>query len=130
MQHVQQVSKRFSTFFDSVFFLVRTRNGIFSFRLPKKRTSFLFFSLIYLKHRWFCNGRGSTSGSHIVNHLVRAKHKVSFESSSSLDLVHPYKKMHSTFDQDHSFANMQNCSMAAHCNTAMRSPKLSYYLIF
>lgn len=24
--------------------------------------------------KWFCNGRGSTSGSHIVNHLVRAKH--------------------------------------------------------
>jgi regulator of nonsense transcripts 1 len=23
----------------------------------------------------FCNGRGSTSGSHIVNHLVRAKHR-------------------------------------------------------
>lgn len=25
--------------------------------------------------KWFCNGRGSTSGSHIINHLVRAKHK-------------------------------------------------------
>lgn len=26
--------------------------------------------------RWFCNGRGfSSSGSHIINHLVRAKHK-------------------------------------------------------
>lgn len=25
--------------------------------------------------RWFCNGRGNTSGSHIVNHLVRARHK-------------------------------------------------------
>jgi len=25
--------------------------------------------------RWFCNSRGNTSGSHIVNHLVRAKHK-------------------------------------------------------
>lgn len=25
--------------------------------------------------RWFCNGRGNTSGSHIVNHLIRAKHK-------------------------------------------------------
>ena len=25
--------------------------------------------------RWFCNGRGNTSGSHIVNHLVRAKYK-------------------------------------------------------
>ena len=27
-------------------------------------------------HKWFCNGRGNTSGSHIINHLVRAKHKV------------------------------------------------------
>lgn len=26
--------------------------------------------------KWFCNGRGNTCGSHIVNHLVRAKHKV------------------------------------------------------
>ena len=26
-------------------------------------------------NRWFCNGKGNTSGSHIVNHLVRAKHK-------------------------------------------------------
>ena len=26
-------------------------------------------------NKWFCNSRGSTSGSHIVNHLVRAKHK-------------------------------------------------------
>jgi hypothetical protein len=25
--------------------------------------------------RWFCNGRGSTSSSHMVTHLVRAKHK-------------------------------------------------------
>ncbi|XP_065221727.1 regulator of nonsense transcripts 1-like isoform X2 [Planococcus citri] len=25
--------------------------------------------------KWFCNGRGNTNGSHIVNHLVRAKHK-------------------------------------------------------
>ncbi|XP_065201509.1 regulator of nonsense transcripts 1-like [Planococcus citri] len=25
--------------------------------------------------KWFCNGRGNTCGSHIVNHLVRAKHK-------------------------------------------------------
>ncbi|XP_075154290.1 upf1 RNA helicase [Haematobia irritans] len=25
--------------------------------------------------KWLCNGRGSTSGSHIVNHLVRAKHR-------------------------------------------------------
>ena len=28
--------------------------------------------------KWFCNGRGNTSGSHIINHLVRAKHKVNF----------------------------------------------------
>jgi RNA helicase (UPF2 interacting domain) len=26
--------------------------------------------------KWFCNSRGNTSASHIVNHLVRAKHKV------------------------------------------------------
>ncbi|KAI5426799.1 ATP-dependent helicase NAM7 [Lathyrus oleraceus] len=25
--------------------------------------------------KWFCNSRGNTSGSHIVNHLVREKHK-------------------------------------------------------
>jgi len=25
--------------------------------------------------KWFCNGRGNTSGSHIINHLVRAKTK-------------------------------------------------------
>ncbi|VDK45025.1 unnamed protein product [Anisakis simplex] len=25
--------------------------------------------------KWFCNGRGSTAGSHIVNHLVRSQHK-------------------------------------------------------
>lgn len=25
--------------------------------------------------KWFCNGQGSTSGSHIINHLVRAKHR-------------------------------------------------------
>ncbi|KAG5455660.1 MAG: RNA helicase-domain-containing protein, partial [Olpidium bornovanus] len=25
--------------------------------------------------KWFCNSRGNTSGSHIVTHLVRAKHK-------------------------------------------------------
>jgi len=25
--------------------------------------------------KWFCNHRGNTSGAHIVNHLVRAKHK-------------------------------------------------------
>lgn len=26
-------------------------------------------------NKWFCNSRGNTSASHIVNHLVRAKHK-------------------------------------------------------
>ncbi|XP_063933195.1 regulator of nonsense transcripts 1-like [Zophobas morio] len=26
-------------------------------------------------HKWFCNSRGNTSASHIINHLVRAKHK-------------------------------------------------------
>ena len=25
--------------------------------------------------KWFCNSRGNTSGSHIVNHMVRAKHE-------------------------------------------------------
>lgn len=25
--------------------------------------------------KWFCNSRGGTSGSHIVHHLVRAKHR-------------------------------------------------------
>jgi len=25
--------------------------------------------------KWLCNGRGNTSGSHVINHLVRAKHK-------------------------------------------------------
>ncbi|VDM24474.1 unnamed protein product [Toxocara canis] len=25
--------------------------------------------------KWFCNGRGNTAGSHIVNHLVRSQHK-------------------------------------------------------
>lgn len=25
--------------------------------------------------KWFCNGRGSTSGAHIVQHLVKSKHK-------------------------------------------------------
>jgi hypothetical protein len=35
--------------------------------------------------RWFCNGRGSMSGSHIVNHLVRSKHKdVSLHADSAL----------------------------------------------
>ncbi|XP_023013225.1 regulator of nonsense transcripts 1 homolog [Leptinotarsa decemlineata] len=31
--------------------------------------------LCNLCKKWFCNGRGNTSGSHIINHLVRAKHK-------------------------------------------------------
>ncbi|CAB4425091.1 unnamed protein product [Rhizophagus irregularis] len=26
-------------------------------------------------NKWFCNSRGNTSGSHIINHLVRAKHR-------------------------------------------------------
>eukprot|EP00124_Ichthyophonus_hoferi_P000001 Ihof_evm1s1 gene=Ihof_evmTU1s1 len=26
-------------------------------------------------HKWFCNSRGNTSASHIINHLVRAKHR-------------------------------------------------------
>ncbi|TXT12961.1 hypothetical protein VHUM_01362 [Vanrija humicola] len=26
-------------------------------------------------NKWFCNSRGNTSASHIVNHLVKAKHK-------------------------------------------------------
>jgi len=35
--------------------------------------------------KWFCNARGKTSGSHIVNHLVRAKHKeVSLHKNSQL----------------------------------------------
>ncbi|KAK0425498.1 hypothetical protein QR680_009236 [Steinernema hermaphroditum] len=25
--------------------------------------------------KWFCNGKGSTSGSHLINHLVRSQHK-------------------------------------------------------
>jgi regulator of nonsense transcripts 1 len=25
--------------------------------------------------KWFCNSRGGTSGSHIIHHLVRAKHR-------------------------------------------------------
>lgn len=28
-----------------------------------------------LCNKWFCNARGTTSASHIVNHLVRAKHR-------------------------------------------------------
>eukprot|EP01119_Soliformovum_irregulare_P022466 TRINITY_DN7692_c0_g1_i2.p1 TRINITY_DN7692_c0_g1~~TRINITY_DN7692_c0_g1_i2.p1 ORF type:complete len:289 (+),score=29.66 TRINITY_DN7692_c0_g1_i2:20-886(+) len=35
--------------------------------------------------KWFCNGRGNTSGSHIINHLVKAKHKeVSLHADSPL----------------------------------------------
>lgn len=25
--------------------------------------------------KWFCNGKGNTTGSHLVNHLVRSNHK-------------------------------------------------------
>lgn len=40
--------------------------------------------------KWFCNSRGSTSGSHIVNHLVRAKHKeVTLHSESPLGETTP-----------------------------------------
>ncbi|EGX50503.1 hypothetical protein AOL_s00075g232 [Orbilia oligospora ATCC 24927] len=36
-------------------------------------------------NKWFCSGRGNTSSSHIVNHLVRARHKeVCLHPSSSL----------------------------------------------
>jgi regulator of nonsense transcripts 1 len=35
--------------------------------------------------KWFCNSRGNTSGSHIINHLVRSKHKeVSLHANSPL----------------------------------------------
>eukprot|EP00756_Hemistasia_phaeocysticola_P044862 Hpha_TRINITY_DN18646_c0_g1::TRINITY_DN18646_c0_g1_i1::g.115790::m.115790/K14326/UPF1, RENT1; regulator of nonsense transcripts 1 len=35
--------------------------------------------------KWFCNGRGMTSGSHIIYHLVRSKHKeVSLHPNSPL----------------------------------------------
>lgn len=35
--------------------------------------------------KWFCNGRGNTSGAHIVHHLVKAKHKeVSIHPKSPL----------------------------------------------
>jgi len=35
--------------------------------------------------KWFCNARGTTSSSHIVNHLVRARHReVSLHPESSL----------------------------------------------
>ncbi|SPO20803.1 probable NAM7 - nonsense-mediated mRNA decay protein, ATP-dependent RNA helicase [Ustilago trichophora] len=41
-------------------------------------------------NKWFCNSRGSTSGSHIVNHLVRAKHKeVSLHAESPLGETTP-----------------------------------------
>lgn len=29
-------------------------------------------------NKWFCNGGNSNTGSHIINHLVRAKHKVEY----------------------------------------------------
>lgn len=36
-------------------------------------------------NKWFCNGRGSSSGSHIISHLVRSKHKrVSLHRDSPL----------------------------------------------
>jgi len=36
-------------------------------------------------NKWFCNSRGNTSGAHIINHLVRAKHKeVSLHEDSPL----------------------------------------------
>ena len=35
--------------------------------------------------KWFCNNRGNTTGSHIIHHLVRAKHKeVQLHSDSPL----------------------------------------------
>lgn len=35
--------------------------------------------------KWFCNSRGNTSGAHIINHLVRSKHKmVSLHKDSPL----------------------------------------------
>ncbi|KAI5480920.1 ATP-dependent helicase NAM7 [Pseudohyphozyma bogoriensis] len=40
--------------------------------------------------KWFCNSRGSTSGSHIVNHLVRAKHReVTLHAESPLGETTP-----------------------------------------
>src|SRR6266436_5578608 len=40
--------------------------------------------------KWFCNSRGNTSASHIVNHLVRAKHKeVALHSESPLGETTP-----------------------------------------
>jgi regulator of nonsense transcripts 1 len=36
-------------------------------------------------NKWFCSGRGNTTASHIVNHLVRARHKeVSLHPQSTL----------------------------------------------
>jgi regulator of nonsense transcripts 1 len=36
-------------------------------------------------NKWFCNSRGHTSGSHIVTHLVKSKHKeVSLHPDSAL----------------------------------------------
>ncbi|KAK4053831.1 ATP-dependent RNA helicase [Microbotryomycetes sp. JL201] len=40
--------------------------------------------------KWFCNSRGSTSGSHIVTHLVKAKHKeVTLHAESPLGETTP-----------------------------------------
>lgn len=36
-------------------------------------------------NKWFCNGKGSTAGSHLINHLVRSQHKeVSLHSDGLL----------------------------------------------
>ncbi|KAK0530268.1 ATP-dependent RNA helicase [Tilletia horrida] len=41
-------------------------------------------------NKWFCNSRSSTSGSHIIHHLVRAKHKeVCLHAESSLGETTP-----------------------------------------
>lgn len=41
--------------------------------------------------KWFCNGRGNTSGSHIINHLVRAKHKeVTLHRSNTFNSLNIY----------------------------------------
>ncbi|KAI1731651.1 RNA helicase (UPF2 interacting domain) domain-containing protein [Ditylenchus destructor] len=32
-------------------------------------------ALCLVCNKWFCNGKGNTAGSHIINHLVRAQHK-------------------------------------------------------
>ncbi|KAK0547452.1 ATP-dependent RNA helicase [Tilletia horrida] len=41
-------------------------------------------------NKWFCNSRSSTSGSHIIHHLVRSKHKeVSLHAESALGETTP-----------------------------------------